>query len=87
MMSKRRSSRGERNGAAKLTEAEALWVKFCGLPQRECGRLAGISQAQVSGIRAGRFWRDLPAKSPDDHTRPSQGDVEAALLHVQAVKA
>jgi hypothetical protein len=30
---------------------------------------------------------DRPAKSPDDHTRPSQGDVEAAVLKIQGVEA
>ena len=59
MRLKKRSARGQRNGKAKLTNAEAIAIK-AGLDRGESGKSLAdqfnISQATVSSIRHGTRW-------------------------------
>ena len=50
--------RGERQGSAKLTEAQVRAIKFGRLPgsQREIAENFGITKSTVSNIRNRRSW-------------------------------
>ena len=52
------SNRGERCAAAKLTEADVLWIRKTKgtLLQREIASMLGVSQATVSEAMNGKCW-------------------------------
>jgi hypothetical protein len=56
------SGRGERNSAAKLTEAAVLLVRswsLKGITQKSIAYHFGVSRATIGDILAGRTWRHL----------------------------
>ena len=57
-------SRGERQGASKLTEEQAYAIKFGNIPGTldEVGAMFGISTSNVCGIRTGERWHWLKKK-------------------------
>lgn len=59
---------GERHGAAKLTEAQALAIINDDRPQRRVAAAFNISQATVSQIKCGYSWPHL-ARGIDDETK------------------
>ncbi len=55
---------GERNGQAKVTEADVIEIKRLleqGYLQRTVGDLFGLDQSTVSNINTGKRWRYLNA--------------------------
>lgn len=50
---------GERNGAAKLTTANVHIIRsvIAGTPHHVFARRFGVSESQISRIRAGKHWR------------------------------
>ncbi len=60
-VAKGRTNRGERNSAAKLTEAEAIAVLADTRPASVVAAEFGIATSHVYAIRARRTWRHLKA--------------------------
>lgn len=52
-------TRGEKNGCAKITEADAIAIKAATGLQREIGARYGITQSAVSLIKLGKNWSHL----------------------------
>ena len=53
-------ARGEKNGHAKLTEAEVLGIRSeNGFLQRELAAIYGVSRGQIGQIRSGKSWAHL----------------------------
>jgi len=50
---------GDLNPRAKLTEVQAMVIKYSNIPARKLMNKYGISKAQVSAIRTGRSWSYL----------------------------
>ncbi len=51
-----RQGAGERNGSAKLSEAQVLAIRSDGRLQREIAADYGIAQSAVSMIKSGAKW-------------------------------
>ena len=58
-MAKDRHSRGERNGASKLTAGQVLAIREDARRQTAIASEYGISQAEVSEIKLRHHWRHL----------------------------
>lgn len=54
-----RQARGEKNGSARLTEAQVLEIRSSPLPQRELAAKYGVDHSSISLIRTGKSWRHL----------------------------
>lgn len=70
--------KGEKNHAAKLTEAdaiEAIRLIEAGLTNKEIGRRLNIGHALISSIRRGKAWKHLPR--PRDF--PKYGSLKSRL--------
>lgn len=50
---------GESRWSSKLTAAQAIWVKECGLSQAAVANQLGVSRGQVYRIRRGLNWRHI----------------------------
>lgn len=55
-----RTARGERAGAARLTEAEVLAIRASQGTCRDVGKRYGVSKATISRVRTRTYWRHLP---------------------------
>jgi hypothetical protein len=67
--------RGERHGRTKLTEAQALEIRYSDESQRVVAERFGVSQQSVSDIRTGKRWAHIAPTGP-----------EACLAAVRAMK-
>lgn len=56
-----RKARGPKSGRAKLTDADVLYIRSSPLSQRAIAKELGVTQAQVSNIRARKQWAHLTA--------------------------
>ena len=56
---RRRPARGERDGAAKLTEEQVLKIRSDKRPLAVIGKEYGICASQAGNIRRGDHWRHL----------------------------
>ena len=54
-------NRGEKNGRSKLTRACAERIKYGhqGMTQQAIAKIYGVSIAQVSMIRSGKYWKHI----------------------------
>lgn len=57
MARKGRSTRGARNGRAKLTLGQVQTIRASDLPQRALARMYGVAQSQVWRIKSGFGWK------------------------------
>lgn len=73
-------ARGERNGHAKLTEAEVLEIRRLkgGMPQCRIAERFSVSEATISEIMNGKKWRWLREDSQDGGHR-SKRDVRGGI--------
>lgn len=53
---------GEQHALTKVTEAQALEIKFSTESTRKTAKRYGLCQATVSSIRTGRTWKQLPER-------------------------
>lgn len=63
----KRDQKGERNGAAKLTEAKVEVIRRCiiqGESNTTIARRFGVSHQLISRIRRGRSWGNVPMQDP-----------------------
>lgn len=51
---------GERQGQAKLTEADVAWIRTCGLSLRVMSEILGVSNSNISRIRQRKAWAHVP---------------------------
>jgi HNH endonuclease len=58
------NNRGERQGAAKLTEAIVVAIRSARGSQRLIGQRFGVGQSHVSRIRSGQRWAHLQQQHP-----------------------
>jgi len=54
-------AKGENHHKSKLTEAQARQIKYGhqGIVQKDIAEIYGITQAQVSEIRSGKYWKHI----------------------------
>lgn len=57
MVERDRHPRGERNGHAKLTEAEVRMIRESNLTQRVLADMLGVHQSTISKTRSGHRWK------------------------------
>lgn len=58
MVLKKRSTYGEKNARAKITELDVKTIRFFkGSNQKILGKIYGISQTNISTIMCGKSWR------------------------------
>jgi len=50
---------GSRRGRAKLTEADVIWIRTCGLKPGVVAKSLGVLPQTVWKIRTGRSWSDV----------------------------
>jgi len=55
-----RTAIGEKNGRAKLTEADVIAIRNSHMPIRKIAELMGVSITTVSQTRSGRKWKHVP---------------------------
>jgi hypothetical protein len=57
----RRSSKGSKNGYAKLKEKDVLWIKsmFNKISCASLSRMFNVSESCIHDIKHGRSWKDL----------------------------
>ena len=63
--------RGERQGSARLTEADIRDIRASDQSLRVAALAYGVSKTQIINIRKGRQWRHVPMAEADDG--PSSG--------------
>jgi hypothetical protein len=59
MKEKGRAAHGERNGAAKLTEAQVAQIVRDTRSQSELGRIYGVDRRNIARIKSGEKWSYL----------------------------